>query len=155
MNSQDQQQPNSFLKTITIIHLALLMGQLIFAVLAFTINGSTAIVIDTNDTYLFVEIIMVIGCFIASTILFKRQLVEAIQQGDVSSKLTRYQTALIIRCALLEGASLFGIVNYMISGNLLYLIISGLIILYFLSFRPTKEKIKEDLQLSYDEVELL
>ena len=153
MSSQDQS--NKFLKTITILYLALLMGQLMFAVVAFSINGSTAVVIDTNDTIIFIEVIMVTGCFIASNILFKKQLADAAQQSDVKSKLMRYQTALIIRCALLEGASLFSIVNYMTGGNLLYLIISGLIILYFLSFRPTKERIKEDLQLSYDEVELL
>lgn len=63
----------------------------------------------------------------------------------------QYQTALIIRFSLLNGASLFGIVCYMQTGNLLFIIISGLLALYFLSLRPTKDKIENDLNLSYED----
>ena len=123
MNGQNQQLSNVYFKTISIIFLALLMGQLLFAVVAFSITGSTTIVIDTKDVNLFIEIALVTGSFIASNVLYKQQLAAAIQQTDANSKLMRYQSALIIRCALLEGASLFGIVNYLSSANFLYLII--------------------------------
>jgi hypothetical protein len=50
---------------------------------------------------------------------------------------------------------MFSVVVYLQNENLFYLIISGLIILYFLWIRPTKDKIENDLDLSYeDKIEL-
>jgi len=46
---------------------------------------------------------------------------------------------------------LFGIVVYMRTSNFLYLIISGVLMLYFLTQRPTKDKIENDLNLSYED----
>jgi membrane protein insertase Oxa1/YidC/SpoIIIJ len=150
------QRPNSYLKTISIIHIALLIGQTIFAIVAFFINRSTTIELNNAaDPFFVVMIALAIGSFIASTILFKKNLEKAKEQEDAKSKLAQYQSALIIRYALLEGPSLFGIVVYLLTGNLFYLMVSVIIILYFLSLRLTKDGIKDDLQLSYDEEETL
>ena len=62
-----------------------------------------------------------------------------------------YQTALIIRCAFSEGASLLGIVAFLITGNLVYLLLTGLNIIYFIWIRPTKQKIEDELNLGYEE----
>jgi len=155
MNKQNQPLPNPYLKTISIIHIALTIGQLLFASLAFIKNGSTKFELNLNDTFFIVEVILVTSSVIASNFLFKQNLDKARQQTEVSGKLTRYQSALIIRYALLEGPSLFGIVVYMITGNVFFLAISSALILYFLFLRPTKQMIKDDLQLSYDEAETL
>jgi len=62
---------------------------------------------------------------------------------------------MIVRLALLEGSSLFGIVVYQLTSNLLYLAISGIIILFFIIIRPTRDKIETDLNLDYrDKAEL-
>jgi hypothetical protein len=51
----------------------------------------------------------------------------------------------------LDGASLFAIVVSSVRGNLFYLLIAGAIILFMLVLRPTKDKIENDLNLSYDD----
>jgi len=86
-----------------------------------------------------------------SNFMFKKQLDLAVAKSSLNEKLGGYQTALIIRFALLEGPSLFGIVSYLLSGNLLFLAISGLIILYFITIRPTRDKVETDLNLDYQE----
>ncbi len=147
---------NTYLKTVSIIHLALLIGQAMFATVVFIQSGSTKIVFnDASDSYFFIVIGLAVGGFAASNFLFKQNLNKANEQTDIKSKLAKYQSALIIRYALLEGPSLFGIVVYLLTGNLFYLIVSIVIMLYFLSLMPTKEKIKEELQLSYDEAAVL
>ncbi|MDB5158274.1 MAG: hypothetical protein JWR50_2981 [Mucilaginibacter sp.] len=152
MNNTDAQKTTQpFIKTISIIHLALIIGQVLFAVVAFAKMDSTNINFDKNDVFLFVAPIMAIGGFIASNIVFKQQLVRAKDKMVLKDKLVAYQSALITRFALLEGASLFNIVVFLKTGNLLYLIISGLIIFYFIIIRPTKDKVVEDLELSYQE----
>ncbi|SDT54711.1 hypothetical protein SAMN05216490_3982 [Mucilaginibacter mallensis] len=153
MNNQNlPQTPKTFLRTITIIHLALLVGQVIFSVLVFTITKSTFIdLTNTKDPFLFVAPILAVACFIASNFMYKLRLSEAINKPTLKGKLMGYQAALIIRCALLEGPSLFGIVTYMVTRNFLFLLISGLIILYFITIRPTKDKIANDLNLDYED----
>lgn len=62
-----------------------------------------------------------------------------------------YQSATIVRLALLEGPSLFGIVGFLLTGNLIFLGISGALIACFIYQRPTRQKIEDDLNLSYEE----
>lgn len=146
------QTPQSYLRTISIIHIALFMGQLLFGLVALIIMPQKGInITNTRDVFLFVVPIMAIGAFAASIFLFKKNVDLAINKNSLKEKLMQYQTALIIRFSLLNGASLFGIVCYMQTGNLLFIIISGLLALYFLSLRPTKDKIENDLNLSYED----
>jgi len=150
---QNQQSlPKEKLKVNTIIHLALLVGQLLFAIVAFSITENKGINVKyTGDPFLFVVPFMAISCFVLSTFMYKQQLALAVNKETVSDKLMAYQTAMIVRCALLQGSSLFGIVTYLISGNLFFLLISAAIILYFITIRPTKDSVATDLNLSYDE----
>ena len=148
-NYPAQQSP---LKTITIIHMALMAGQVLFAIVALTITQKTTFNVKySGDPLLYIVPVIAIAGFLASDYLFKQQIELARTRDTLQSKLMAYQTALIIRCALLEGASLFGIVATLRSGNLFFMMISVSIILYFISFRPTKEKAKSLLKLSYEE----
>jgi hypothetical protein len=151
-NRNVNQTPQGYLKTISIIHLALLAGQVMFGIVAFIQIGKIQIDIkNNNDPFLFLVPLLAVGGFIASNLMFKQQLNSSIKKDSLNGKLMGYQTALIIRCALLEGPSLFGIVTYLITGNCLFLIISGLLMLYFISIRPTRVKIENDLNLTYEE----
>jgi len=59
----------------------------------------------------------------------------------------KFQTASIIKYALLEGASLFSIVIFSNTQNLTYLIIGVVLIGYLYLQRPTKSKIESALDL--------
>jgi hypothetical protein len=151
-NQTREISPKTFLKTISIIHLALMMGQVLFGIVVFTqVHTITFNLKDTHDPFLLVVPIMAIGSFTASVIVFKQLLNAATAKEPLSAKITAYQSALIVRFALLEGASLFGIVTFLLTGNLLFIGISGLLVLYFLIIRPTKDKVQTDLNLSYEE----
>lgn len=153
INNQNREvSPKTFLKTIGIIHLALVVGQVLFGVVVFTQSHAISLNLkDTHDPFLLVVPIMAIGSFTASIIVFKQLLNAAANKATLTAKITAYQSALIVRFALLEGASLFGIVTFLLRGNLLFIGISGLIVLYFLILRPTKDKTQTDLNLSYEE----
>jgi protein-S-isoprenylcysteine O-methyltransferase Ste14 len=146
-----QVTPKTFFGSTKIIHLAFLGGQVMFAGLIFIKNGSTIILTDTSDPLLIVAPAMAIGCFIASMFLYKQRVAAAADGTSLLSKLTLYQTAFIIRCALLEGASLFNVGCYLLTGNFLFLLIAIVIILYFITLRPTIDKATEELNLTYEE----
>ncbi len=151
-----QQSPKAILKTIPLIYLGLLGGQVLFAITALAITPSGKFSINApNDPYLIVVPIMAIGSLTASVMLYRQLLAAAINKPTVQQKVVGYQTAMIIRLALLEGASLFGIVVYIVTTNLLYLTISGVLIAFFITIRPTRDKIETDLSLDYkDKAEL-
>jgi hypothetical protein len=151
-NQFPQQTPRAYLKQISIIHIALFTGQLLFGLVTLFITPQKGIdITNTNDPFLYVVPIVALGSLAASAFLFKLNLNMAIDKDSLNGKLMLYQAALIVKLAPLEGASLLGIVSYMLTGNLLFIIISGLMALYFLSLRPTKDKIANDLDLSYED----
>lgn len=128
------------------------IGQLLFGLAALSITPQKGVdITNTKDVFLFVVPIVAIGSFALSAFLFKTNLNTAVNKATLKEKLTIYQSALITRFAPLEGVSLLGIVTYMQTGNLLFIIISALTALYFLSLRPTKDKIENDLNLSYED----
>ncbi|MHB8208697.1 hypothetical protein [Mucilaginibacter sp.] len=152
VNQNLQVTPKTFLRTISIIHVALILGIVMFCAVTYSINSSrNTFSYNINDPFTYVSLILAIGGFTAGFFLFKNQLVKVQNQATLKGKLSVYQSALIQRFALLEGPAMFAVVAYELSANLYFLIIAGLIILYFVTLRPTKDKIETGLNLSYDD----
>jgi hypothetical protein len=149
-NYSGQSQPS--FKILTIIHAALMAGQLLFAVVVFSITQNNGINYQPgSDPLFYIAILLTVGGMIAGTFVSKTLLGKIDVNGTLRQKLMAYQTALIPRWAFTEGASLFCIVCYMLSGNLFYLILVGLNVIWFWMIRPTKKKAKADLNLNYEE----
>jgi hypothetical protein len=144
--------PKTFAKTISVIHLALVAGLLVFGIAAYSITKSKTVVIKpAKDIFLVLVPVFAVINIATGTYLFKQRTKSIDKLSSLNKKLTIYQTALIIRFALAEGPALFGIVVYMITQNLFYLFLAGLIVLYFIWLSPTKEKTEQDLDLTYED----
>ncbi len=139
-------------KILPIIHAALLAGQVLFAAAVFYITPNKGIDLKPGiDPLFYIAILLAFGGMIAGTFVSKTMLGKIDPAGTFRQKLVAYQTAFIIRWALTEGASLFCVVGYMLTGNLFYLIVVGINVIWFWTLRPTKEKAKTDLSLSFEE----
>ncbi|RVU03098.1 hypothetical protein EOD41_03965 [Mucilaginibacter limnophilus] len=139
-------------KSILIIHFALLVGQLLFAAVTFNLQaGKTHFEINTGDILTFIVPVFAVVGFLLCNMLGKRQLENIQTDATPTQKLAKYQTAMIIKSALLEGPSLFGIAVFFITGNLFFLMISGALMVYFLLITPTKERVFNDAKFNYDE----
>lgn len=151
-NQTNSSTPNALIKVTIIIHLALLIGQVLFGVAVFFITPNALLDLKPgNDPLFYISPFLVIMGIVLGTFLFKQQIGKVIDKTTMKEKLSVYQTAFIIRAALSEGASMFGIVCMMLTSNLLYLILVGINVVYFISIRPTREKIEEALNLDYNE----
>ena len=154
MYNQDNLKPSpAYLKTITIIHAALLMGQVLFGIVSYSIAVNPAVNLKpANDPLFYIVPVVIIAGIFVGTFLFRQQLAKLNDNSStLKEKLGVYQTALIIRYALSEGPSLLGIVAFFTTGNLFYLLLVGFNVIWFIWIRPTKDKIKEDLSLSYED----
>jgi hypothetical protein len=151
-NTNSNINPQAAAKVLPIIHLALLIGQVLFGVAVYNITPQKGFSFDGSaNPFVYMSLVLAFGGLTAGNILFTKQIQKIAPESTLSQKIASYQTAFILRAALLEGPSLFSIVAYMLSGNLFFLGVSGLIVFYFIFIRPTKDKIANDLNLGYDE----
>lgn len=135
------------IKTLSILHLALLAGPLLAATIFYLnteiqMNGSSG-----DDIFIYVFPIIALGGVFASTFLFKIMLNNLKNTEDLQKKLAGYQTASLIKWALLEGPALLNIVWFATTGNLLFLTIAGVLLLFLFMQRPTKLKMENELEL--------
>ena len=127
------------IKALQIIHLAICAGTII----AYYIIGDLSLeklnipAIDSNSVlYLAIPIL----AFVLSSILFKAQLKQIDPKLKLEDKLPVYQTASIMRWAVLEGAAFLIL---LIKPE--FILFGILLIAYLLYLRPTEERITNDL----------
>ena len=146
-----EQTPRKFLKTLSLLHAALLGAQILFAGVVLLLNSDRDIGTQASDNvFLYVVPVMSGMSFLLSRFLFSSLVAKARAKDSLKEILVAYQGAFLVRLALLEAPSLFAIVTYFVTGNIILLAVSGLIILYFLTLAPSKQKVESDLNLSYN-----
>ena len=152
INQNRPLEPQNFLRVITIIHLALILGVTLFGIVTFSLNiGRNTLIFNGSDPFTLVSLFLAIGGIVIGTIVFKKQLANAQSRTTLGEKLGLYQSALIQRFAFVEGAAMFAVVSYDLTANLYFLIIAGLLVVYFITIRPTKDKAETDLNLDYED----
>lgn len=128
------------IKTLQTIHLAICAGM----AAAYLFAGNLSIdklTVPTIDSGSGIYLAIPIAAFFLGNFLFKSQLKQAGVRATLEEKMPVYQTASIIRWAILEGAAF---VILLVKPEFVLFGIG--IILYLIYLRPTEEKIKRDLQ---------
>jgi len=145
-------QPKTFLKTLTIIHTVLCLGLVVFAIFVYYKNGGFMAEMNQQDIFIFIVPILAAAGYFLSQLVFKKQIQAITEQEPLSTKLGKYQIASLIKYALLEGPGFLALMAYFWSGNALYLVIAGSLIVYLFVQRPTVGKIKKELPLTMEEL---
>jgi hypothetical protein len=143
------------LRSISVFFYSMIGGLLMFAVLVFALNFLQApALLDPSLVRIFfiaVLAIAVMSIFMA-TRLYKKRIADALSPGMIlMDKLNIYRSALILYLALCEGAGLFAVIVYFLTGYKLLLIVIAVVLLAMLQKRPEKSKIFNELQLSSQE----
>lgn len=142
-----------YFRSLNLVHFGLLAGQVVFAAAVLIVHSGLPSRPDDYLTKILLILVsaVVINGFVTGNILYNRQLKRIRTTGDLIAKMTNFRGAMIVRLALLEGASLFAVVASLITGELLFLTMTGLIIAYFLTLKPSPGRVISDLDL--DETE--
>ena len=69
------------------------------------------------------------------------------KKPTLKEQLGNYSGASLVQYAFTEAPAILSIIALFITGNLLYPTITLLLLAYFITLRPTKSKISNDLQL--------
>ncbi|WP_316790126.1 hypothetical protein [Pedobacter frigoris] len=149
---------DSKIKTLQIIHIAFCIAVFNFGLVTFfLVKDSMYLNLKLEQPTPFFPlfpVIAVLAVFIAS-FLFKKQLSKLTDSPSVDEKITKYQTAFLIRSAILEGAALMNTVAFLTTSNSAFLLATAIPFLFLLISRPAKQQIIDELNLSYPDTEKL
>jgi hypothetical protein len=68
--------------------------------------------------------------------------------ASVEQKLSMYRQTNLFRYALLEGATIFNGIAYLVMGSIVFLFVAAGVVAYFIFLRPTEKDFADDLQLN-------
>lgn len=128
------------LKVFKIIHLALIAGLILAYYFLGDLGNLTDLTFPTVNSENYIYLFIPIAAFIVSNLLFKNFVYKIDNNLSVQQKLVSYQTASIIRWAILEGAAFLILLIYPE-----FLLFGILLIVYLALLIPTEARIKRDL----------
>ena len=142
-----------YLKSLQIIFIAIVLGSVSYlAAVVFIKIDDQDTVTNYNDPLLYIVIAMTTIAIISSYLIYKFRLPGIKGKESVSEKLNAWRTLFIIRIALMEAACLFSVVGLFLTGFDIFLYMAVALIAFQFINIPTREKIKNDLELSEEEV---
>jgi len=128
------------LQTLKIIHVSLVIGLLLAYFILGDLMNLENLKMPTIDSSSIVYLIIPVFAVLASGFMFKSLVSKIDSKLDFDAKIAPYQTASIIRWAILEGAAFLIL---LLKPD--FLIFGLLIIVYFILIRPTKSRMENDL----------
>jgi hypothetical protein len=148
-----KQTSKQYFRSITILYFGLLIGQVAFAAITLYLNLGLLFQPDDSlrDIFIYIVPIFVVNGFVTGHLIYKSRLKKIKNYSSLTSKMGEYRSAMIIRFAMLEGASLFAIIVYLLTADLIFMAMTGLIVAYFIILKPTVDKITMDLELNSTE----
>ncbi|MDZ7715650.1 MAG: hypothetical protein U5J95_05495 [Balneolaceae bacterium] len=148
---------NSFYQ-LKILHLALVIGVVLFGgvclVIKLVFSISFPELLPHNSIYITILILIVL--IAGSDFLFKNRISNIERGMPVKEKLAAYRLASLIRFMLIETAAIISGVGYLLTGVVLrYFVLMIIATGYFIYVKPTKEKVIDELNLSYSDQQKL
>lgn len=140
------------LKITQLIHASFCIAVFAFAMVAIVVNQDKLFFLVPNDGEGLVFIAVGVLSLIFSRVLFNKLIGNIDPTSNANSKLTQYQTAFLVKCALLEAGALANIVACLIDGNLFFLIVAGINFIALVMARPTASKVAYDLSLQDSDI---
>ena len=131
------------LKTLKILHLALLMGPTLFLLISLFLvsTGSMGVGLEMYTDQIFIAMLIVaIIVVLFSRYNFNKSL-EALKSNGLSPEdnMQKYRGSLIARWATVEFAELLSIIFFLLTRNYYLIILVVILLIYFFTIRPTEE----------------
>lgn len=141
-----------FFRTLTIIHVFLVLGLAALGAASFFFGvGFVNQFSMSDDIYIYIIPTLALLGYFASTYIFRKQLSAIDKNDSLQTKQAKYQQAIILKYAFIEGPALLAFMQFMNQGYTLYFTIGACLTIYLAGLRPTKSKVFEDLQLNTKE----
>ncbi len=146
------QPPKNFMKSLQVIHVALLLGVLLFSIyVAYSTKNQLFFSYKDGKAFLYLAIIVAFVGNLASKNLYQKLISQISKDADLKEKVSKFSTAHIFRVVMLEFPAFMCIVFVLNSYNSFYFILVGILVLMMLVIYPTKLKFENDIPLTTKE----
>lgn len=142
----------TYIQTLTLIYLALAIGQLTFLWAASQFGGINP---ELHLNFKHIAPAVVIIGVLAGSFIYMSRMNQIKPEQSLHQKLQNYTIANIMRWALLEGSAMFCLVCYFLTGNIWYAYLFASAFLPFLINRPSLDKCLQQLPLNESEKSIL
>jgi hypothetical protein len=154
--SLHNQQPKDFIKSLQLIHFALLFLVVAFAAyVAISSKDGLFFSYEEDKAFLYLAIIISFIGNLSSKFLYAKLLKQIQPKADFNQKIIKFSTAHIFRVAMLEFPALMCVIFVMQSFNSFYFILVGILVLIILVVYPTKTKFENDVPLTAKEKSII
>ena len=150
------QQPKDFIKSMQIIHIALMAGVVLFG-LYVAYNAKDVLYFSTegDKMFLYLAIFISFSGNLASKFLYKKLIKQISDKADLNEKVVKFSSAHIFRLALLEFPAFMCVFFAMQTNNSFYFVLVGILVFMMIAIYPTKSKFENDVPLTSKEKSLL
>ncbi len=149
MNNSNK--PKGNFKIIQIIYGSLIIGIVVFMLFAISSNTNTSFSYTDGTIFMYIVPILFFSGFMISPFLYNKTMINIKDSDSLFKKLTKYQSANIMRGAPLEASGLVAVVGFFMTSNDYYLIFAGLAIAVMLYHFPSKNKFETAIDLNMEE----
>ncbi|MFT4600566.1 MAG: putative MFS family arabinose efflux permease [Arenicella sp.] len=143
--------PQNFLRINKVIFFALLGGMIMFLAIVIFLSEEIKFSVPEDIIFLVISITALGAAIFLGNFLFTKLIAPAKDSKSLTQKTTMFNTSSMVRYALTEAAVLINVVFFLVEENAIFGLIALAGILYFISLKPTNEKIISALDLSYEE----
>ncbi|SNR31783.1 hypothetical protein [Lutibacter flavus] len=150
------QQPKDFIKSMQIIHIALMASVVLFG-LYVVYNAKDVLYFSTegDKMFLYLAILISFSGNLASKFLYKKMIKQIPDKADLNEKVVKFSSAHIFRLAMLEFPAFMCVFFAMQTNNSFYFILVGILVFMMIAIYPTKSKFENDVPLTSKEKSFL
>lgn len=123
-----------YFKQLFILYGALAGGQILFATVVMALISQSPVA-ESDKIFMNILPFVVLGSIFVSFSINRRRKAQAAEVAP-EARQEYYRSMVIIRCALVEGASLFSIVVALITLDMRYLLFFACCLIFFMLLRP-------------------
>jgi hypothetical protein len=154
MEESNKTALGEIIRTLKILHLAIVLSSILFLVVSFVIVSiiGPLIKMERADSQLLLTIGMVAGAALVGLAYYiHSQRLQKINPAPLEMKLKSYRVSMLLKIAFMEAASFFVLVIYLLTGIYSMLVAAAIIIIIMLLNRPGEELISHELNINGDE----
>jgi len=154
----DENSPTNLkadLRSNSILFYALITGVIMFLVIIIALIKFAGNFSKVDDSFgrilLITASVIATICLIAAFLNYKKVMSQILPGSPLAERSNIYRSGLIRFSALCEGAALFSVIGFFLTGDFRFVLIIAILLLAMLSKRPTKQRMIDELQLNWQE----
>ena len=135
-------------KALKTLQAAFAGGLIMFATIVYVLTRDDQHPADWSDPKVIMAILLIAVLVPLSFILYNRGLAKVKATDNADEKIALYRGAFILRAAMLEGCTLYSIIQVFLSHCHLYYVLVAIPLTVFLASWITLDKMKQDLGIN-------